>query len=161
MLSIKWCLRQKKGIGLIEPNGNMSKSYLNMAEESIDALNDIKKGKIWVATASYYIFYYSLYALMMRIGIKCEIHACSLLLMQKHLTEFYDSKDVEMINKAFSARIDLQYYSDRPVDSAVIDECRKYCKDFFIKTKDKLSSITEDQIESIREDLEKIGLKNG
>ncbi|PIN79026.1 hypothetical protein COV14_01245 [Candidatus Woesearchaeota archaeon CG10_big_fil_rev_8_21_14_0_10_33_12] len=55
-----------------------------------------------------------------------------------------------MMEKAFSARISLQYYADRPVDHLVIEQSKSYCKDFFIKTKDILSKITESQILSIR-----------
>lgn len=134
----------------------MANSYLKMAEESIYALDKVKESNIWTATTAYYIFYYSLYSLMLRIGIKCEIHSCSLEFMKEYLKELYNNKDKEMINKAFSARIDLQYYSDRPVDEKIIQEVKKYCKDFYIKTKDVLSGITENQIDLIRKKLEKI-----
>jgi len=153
MVSIKWCLANKNGIKLIEPNANMSNSYLKMAEESIYVLNGVKNSRIWLATTTYYIFYYSLYSLMLRIGVKCEIHACSLEFMKKCLIEYYDETDMKMIEKAFSARIDLQYYSDRPVDERVINETSKYCKDFYIKTKDIMSKITETQIDSVRKKL--------
>lgn len=155
MVSIKWCLKQKQGIKLIEPNINMSDSYLIMAEESIKELQQIKT-KIWTATTSYYIFYYSLYALMIRIGIKCEIHSCSLEFMKEVLKEFYDKKDVEMINEAFSARSDLQYYTDKPVDEKVINEIKIYCKDFYTKTKDILIKLTEEQINDIRKKIREL-----
>ena len=133
MVLINWCLKQKNGLEVIEPNINMSNSYLKMAEESISILVGVEKSKIWTATMAYYIFYYSLYSLMLRIGIKCEIHSCSLEFMKVYLTKFYDNKDLDMIQKTFSARINLQYYADRPVDSKVIEEAKKYCKDFFLK----------------------------
>lgn len=152
MISIEWCLKQKKGMKILEPNENVADSYLNMAEDSIRALSKLeKKNKIWSATMSYYICYYSLYALMRRIGIKCEIHSCSIKFMKKHLTEFYTKKDVELLEKAFSARIDLQYYTDREVDSETINYIRKYCKEFFLKTKDSLSKIKKDKIQEILE----------
>lgn len=155
MVSIKWCLQQKDGLEFIEPNDNLSKSYLNMAEESINAIKGVGGSRIWTATMTYYIFYYSLYSLMLRIGIKCEIHSCSLEFMKNYLTQFYDKKDIEMIGKAFSARIDLQYYAGRPVDSEAIEETKKHSKLFFIKTKDAISKIAEDEIYNIRENLKK------
>ncbi len=132
MASVRWCLRQKNGLELIGPNATMADSYIKMAEEPLDVLKGVETSKIWTATATYYIFYYSLYSLMLRAGIKCEIHSCSLAFMKEHLAVFYSKKDAEMIEKAFSARIDLQYYSDRPVSSEIIDETKKYCKTFFI-----------------------------
>ena len=156
MVSIKWCMNQKQGIKISEPNENISDSYINMAEESINALNDLKKSRIWIATTSYYIFYYSLYSLMLKIGIKCEIHSCSIEFMKQYLKDYYNQKDLEMIKKAFSARIDIQYYTNRPVDQKVIEEIKIYCKDFYTKTKDILSGITKEQIKKIREELESV-----
>ncbi len=150
MVTIEWCRKKPLGIRLISPNTNMADSYMKMAEESIIALSGLGKSRIWTATASYYVFYYSLYALMLKIGIKCEIHSCSIEFMNKMLGNFYSKKDNSMIKKAFSARIDLQYYADREVEQKIIEECRIYCKDFFIKTKHILSVIREDEIEDIR-----------
>ena len=155
MVLIKWCLKQKDGLELIEPNSTIADSYIRMAEESVSILKGVETSKIWTATTTYYIFYYSLYSLMLRMGIKCEIHSCSVEFMKRYLDKFYNSKDTEMMEKALSARINLQYYADRPVDSNVIEETKSYCKTFFIKTKDILAKITEEQIENIREALKK------
>lgn len=153
MVSIKWCLKQKDGLELIEPNGVMADSYIGMAEESVGVLNGVERSRIWTATTTYYIFYYSLYSLMLAIGVKCEIHSCSLEFMKNFLASFYDIKDMEMIQKAFSARIDLQYYSNRPVDQKVIDVTKAYSISFFVKTKDILANITDKQIKEIRQAL--------
>ncbi|MBI4155277.1 hypothetical protein HY498_04290 [Candidatus Woesearchaeota archaeon] len=153
MVSIKWCLKQKLGIRILEPNTNICNSYLMMAEESIEELERIKT-KIWIATASYYTFYYSLYALIIRLGIKCEIHSCSLEFMKEYLKEFYDEIDIELINKAFFARNDLQYYTNRPVEENIINEIKIGCKDFYIKTKDIIIKLTEEQINNIRDRIQ-------
>jgi len=94
-----------------------------------------------------------LYALMLRIGVKCEIHSCSIEFMKECLKEFYTLDDIKSFENAFGARIDLQYYSNRPVDKKIIDESRKNCKTFFIKTKTIISTIREEQIQSIRKKL--------
>ena len=158
MVTVEWCLKNKNGIKIIEPNINMSNSYFNMAEDSIKVLNNIKDSKIWIATTSYYIFYYSLYSLMLRIGVKCEIHSCSLEFMKQYLNEFYNQKDMEMINEAFGNRSDLQYYADRPVDDTSISEVKLYSKDFFVKTKLILSRIKEYEIDIIREKLKNLNV---
>jgi hypothetical protein len=59
-----------------------------------------------------------------------------------------------MIMSAFQARTDLQYYADRLVDDSVIEETRRYCKDFYVKTKDIISRITEKDINSVRNGLQ-------
>lgn len=153
MVSIDWCKKQKRGIEIIEPNPNMADSYIKMAEESIEALNAVKKSKMWTAVTSYYVFYQSLYALMLKIGIKCEIHSCSLQFMTEYLKDTYNRQDMDNIKKAFDARNDLQYYTNRPVDDKIIEDSSKYCKQFYIKTKDALAKITETQISTIREKI--------
>jgi len=76
--------------------------------------------------------------------------------MEISLTDFYSSSDVQSINSAFSTRTDLQYYANRPVDAEVIEKNRKECKEFYIKTKDILSKITEKQIEQIKKQFKDI-----
>jgi len=61
-----------------------------------------------------------------------------------------------MIDDSFKSRINLQYYTDRPVDSLIIEKTKRYCKEFYIKTKDIIAKITENQINLIRENLIKI-----
>lgn len=153
MVSIKWCLKQKDGLEFISPNSIMADSYIKMAEESINILKGVEPSKIWTAATTYYIFYYSLYSLMLMIGIKCEIHSCSIEFMKNYLAMFYTNKDFDMFDKAFSARINLQYYANRPVDSMAIEETKSYCKEFFVKAKDILAGITEEQIKCIRASL--------
>lgn len=153
MISIEWCLKQKNGIELVAPNKNMSESYLSMAEESVNVLSKVGESNIWTATTSYYIYYYSLYALMQRIGVKCEIHSCSIEFMKECLREFYNLEDIKNFESAFTARIDLQYYSNRPVDKNIIKNSRKNCKIFFVKTKSILSTLREEQIQKIRTEL--------
>lgn len=143
--------KQSKGLSKIQPNENMSNSYLSMAKESIVALDNMKQSRIWTATASYYVFYYSLYSFMLRLGFKCEIHSCSIKFMEIFLMDFYDISDINTLKLAFGARIDLQYYANRPVDDEVINKIKLYCKDFYVKTKDILSILTENQIEDVRQ----------
>ena len=68
---------------------------------------------------------------------------------------FYVKEDNDMISGAMKARIDLQYYADRPIDDGEIEQISRYCKVFFIKTKDIISRITEAQIKELREILAK------
>ncbi len=132
----------------------MSLSYLGMAEESINIIGKVSKSNIWTATTAYYIFYYSLYSLMLKVGIKCEIHSCSLEFMKEYLSKYYSEDDLDLIKKAFSARIDLQYYANRPVNINIINKIKTSCKDFYIKTKDILANISDDEINKIRENIE-------
>ena len=72
--SLTWCLKQKRGIRIIEPNPNLTKAYLKKA---ISALNTMTaalqiKETDWITTTAYYARYFALYALLMKIGVKSE-----------------------------------------------------------------------------------------
>ena len=77
MDQIKWCLNQKKGIELVEPSDNLRDAYLVKAEDALDTLKT-SKSRDWQLTTAYYTIYNSIYSLLMKIGIKCEIHSCTI-----------------------------------------------------------------------------------
>ncbi len=151
-LNINWCMRANNGLELVEANENTSRAYLKMAEESLEQLKKLDS-KIWISSASYYTMYYCLYAFMMKIGVKCEIHACSLLFMKAFLKKFYSEKDIEMINEASKARSDLQYYPDKGVLDSTISRVSKYASDFYTNTIAAFSKIKESDIKLIRDEL--------
>jgi len=76
---LKWCCKQSAGLKIDTPNDNLAKEYLQSAEETLSILQDIKgKSNMWLATTKYYCEYFSIYALLQKIGIKCEIHDCTI-----------------------------------------------------------------------------------
>lgn len=152
---IKWCLHQRNGIKLAVSEEDEVRAFKRMATESMEALNNLSNSRMWTAVTSYYIFYYSLYALMQRIGIKCEIHACSIEFMKRYLRDIYSDLDVKMIERAFKARSDAQYYPNRKTDMKRIDKVKKYCKIFHAKSLRAASEIADMEVESIRESLKK------
>jgi uncharacterized protein (UPF0332 family) len=80
---IAWCLGKDRGISIIEPNENLTEAYMKKAKESIEVMRTLQnKSYAWAASACYYSMYYSLYAIMMRLGIKSEIHSCSITFMR-------------------------------------------------------------------------------
>lgn len=50
MDKIKWCLEQKKGLELVEPNSNLREAYVIKAEEALDKLRT-SKSRDWQLTA--------------------------------------------------------------------------------------------------------------
>ena len=80
---ISWCLNQKRGIKLEEPNNNLCQAYFKKAKGSLNMLlSALEKEEIdWIATTAYYSRYFALYALFQKCGIKSEIHDCSISLM--------------------------------------------------------------------------------
>jgi len=156
MVNIKWCLKVKNGIEIIEPNENMSESYLKMAEESLRTIKKVQESKIWFASTTYYSLYYSLYSVMMKIGIKCEIHSCTIEFMKRFLIELYGEEEVKLIEDAFEIRQDAQYYPGRLFDIKKLNLIADRSSDFIIKTKEIISNLTEEKIKKIRAELENV-----
>lgn len=155
MVSIRWCLNVKNGLEIVEPSENMSSSYLKMAEESMSMIKKNEESRIWTASTSYYTMYYCLYSVMMKLGIKCEIHQCSLEFMKQFLDEIYSKEDFQLIENAFDIRNSLQYYPDKLVDNSKINLVKIRAVDFFVKTKAILVNLNEARINEIRKKLEK------
>lgn len=157
MVTLKWCCGKKEGIQLIEPNENLSKGYIEMAEAAIGTMNRERNFNMQFAiSACYYSMYYSLYAILMKIGIKCEIHTCTLEFMKRLLNNFYSKEDFKIINKAFDARNTSQYYVDKIVAKEDIDFIMSNAPYFLSKSKDILSRINEKDILEIRKEIEVI-----
>ena len=153
LVTLQWCKKQKRGVILIEPNDNLSKEYLQTAEETLEVLRTISgKSKVWLATTKYYCEYFAVYSLFMKIGIKCEIHECSI-----EICKFLEKSGIipagfaKILEEDKQLRIDNQYYlknRDVPIQYEKILE-------FVLKMKDITIKIGTDKIRKIREELEK------
>lgn len=153
MVTLDWCFRRKRGIKFIEPNENLSKDYLNAAEESLKILKKIKgESNIWLATTKYYCEYQAVYSVLMRIGIKCEIHDCVI-----QLAEFLEKQEIlkkgtkDLLERDKELRIDNQYY----LKNKKIDFSYDEILEFVLEIKNTLNNLTEEKIDKIREELRK------
>jgi len=150
---LKWCFKQRKGIRLIEPNENLAEEYIRSAEETLAVLSNIKgKSNMWLATTKYYCEYFAIYALLMRLGIKSEIHDCTI-----EVARFLEREGVlpkgtsKLLENDKELRIDNQYYlKNRKV---VIDFNK--LRDFILRVKEKVNSVTDEEIHEIRRKLRK------
>ena len=134
MDQIKWCMQQKKGIELVEPSDNLREAYLIKADEALEVLKgtDIRD---WQLTTAYYTIYHSIYSLLMKIGVKCDIHSCTIEFTKRFLKDHFSPEAFELIDKAFSARIDSQYYVNRQVPDRNYELIMKKTPAFLVKCK--------------------------
>jgi len=154
MATIKWCKRKSKGIKLIEPNDNLAKEYIETAEETLETLKSIRnKSKVWLAATKYYCEYFAVYSLLMKLGIKSEIHECTIAVSQ--LLE-----DKNIIPTGFTARleqdkqlrIDNQYYLKNKEVLINYDELLN----FILTIKDINNKLTKEEKEKIRKEIMKM-----
>lgn len=153
MDKIKWCADKKEGLRLIEQNSNLSEAYIKKAEEALESMQ-VNIIKDWKISTAYYAIYFSLYALLTRIGIKCEIHSCTIEFAKQFLQEYFSEEDLDFAEDSLKARIDSQYYVDRTVPDSQYNEMIKLAPEFLIKCKSILLKLNEKRINEIREELQ-------
>lgn len=146
-MTIEWC--KKQGMKLIPPNDSLSEEYFKNAEETLRITNLIKNAdsNMWLATQKYYTEYLASYSILMKIGIKTEIHSCTIeiikLLEKQKIINFNLS---EILEEDKELRIDNQYYlKNRPVYYNP-----EKLSQILINIREVLDSITNDQIKKIR-----------
>ena len=149
---LSWCFRLKDGLKIVEPNERLSKSYLEQAKSSLlraeKDLND--KDLLWSTVAIYYAEYYALYSFLQKIGIKCENHACSIL-----VTSFLLGEDkTKTINEHKDKIIDAQYYMRVDQEAKIrvmLQEAKAFVSDF-----DGINSkLNNEEIKKYRESISK------
>ena len=154
MANLSWCCKKKNGIKLIEPSDNLAKAYMEMASDAIKVMhNENGKSLRWTISPCYYSMYYSLYAVLQKIGINCEIHARTIELMKVLLSKFYSTEDIGLISRAFDCRNSIQYYVDRVIDLSDSNYIISNAEKFFNKSLQILSKLNQDDIEFIRKNL--------
>jgi len=138
---IIWCLKQNKGITLIEPNLKLSKSYIQDANKTL--LNIFSVKDKWQVIIAYFACYEALYSLLMKAGIKSEIHDCSLGLM--YIFDF-EKEEIRFMKKLKQKRIKTQYYlKEEKLESEL------QVKKFVHKCEILLKKLNENKINLIRD----------
>ena len=154
-----WCLRQKRGIRIIEPNANLSKAYLKKAISALNTMTAVVKinETDWVNTTAYYARYFALYALLMKIGVKSEIHDCTINIANLLADNGILTPNlVEDIAKAKQTRIDTQYYVENEQSPNVIQRNVEAARKFVLETEKTIDNITTEQIDAVRAQLKKL-----
>ena len=149
-----WCIK-KNQLEIVLPNENLSKAYLMKAKDALIATSaDISKE--WKISAAYYSMYFSLYSILMRIGVKCENHSCTLAFIGHFLKNHFSDKDMDFLNASLKARIDAQYYVNRKVSDKQYEDMLKLAPQTLVKCKSVVEQLTEEDIGAIRSSLLKM-----
>lgn len=150
---LEWCFDH--GIKLITPNNNLADEYFSNAEETLLVANLSKNSgsNMWLATHKYYVEYLAAYAILMKIGIKSEIHSCTIQIIRfledDGVVDFGFSK---ILDEDKELRIDNQYYlKDIPVDFNSVK-----LAELLLRVRKIIDSIDADQITSIRDKIYKL-----
>lgn len=102
---------------------------------------------MWLATTKYYFEYFVVYSLFMKLGIKSEIHECTIALCSFLEDEGMLKSGVSsMLEKDKKLRIDNQYY----LKNIYVDADYDILLNFMLEIKDVLDKMTYDSVKDIR-----------
>ena len=147
---LKWCFG-KREVRLIRPNDNLANEYLKSAEETLSILRDIKgKSNMWLATTKYYCKYFACYSLLMKLGIRSEIHECTIEIIRfLERIKILRHGIAKSLENDKELRIDNQYYLKNRRVGADYNKLL----DFILYFKNLIETMTSDDIQRIREEL--------
>ena len=158
MDKIKWCAGKGEGLSLIEPNSDLANAYLKKAEEALESMR-VNIIKDWKISTAYYTIYFSLYAVLMKLGVKCEIHSCTIEFAKRFLKDFFEEKELDFTEDSLKARVDSQYYIDRTVPVEQYNKMVQKAPEFLVKCKSVLIKLNEKKVNEIRDKFQKATTK--
>ena len=155
---VTWCMKQKRGIKLEEPNNNLCNVYLKKAKSALNMLNAaIEKEEIdWIATTAYYARYFAFYAILQKCGITSEIHDCTLSLFHTLLVEekLIEERLYTEFEAAKELRVNAQYYVTEELDKEQLKNDAKTASNFVLNMEELNEKITEKHITTLRTRLQ-------
>ncbi|MEW5897393.1 MAG: HEPN domain-containing protein [Nanoarchaeota archaeon] len=151
-------LKKEKKLELVEPSEDICNSYSDKSVNCLKSAKLLLQNNLYENSVgqSYYAMYNQLTALLFRAGVKCENHAGSILLLK---LLFNKEELFKLISDAKKERIDKQYYVTTEKDDVtkeIADELLKNAEDFVLKMKTVIKSLSNDDINEVREKFETI-----
>lgn len=91
----------------------------------------------------------------MKLGVKCEIHSCTIEFAKKFLKEYFEETELDFIEDSLKARIDSQYYVNRTVLDEQHNKMIKKAPEFLVKCKSIIIKLNEKKVNEIRNEFQK------
>src|SRR3989344_7127017 len=146
-------LKKEGKLELVEPSEEICNSYSEKPANCLKSAKLLLQNNLYENSIglSYYAMYNLLLAVLSRIGIKCENHGGSILLLK---LLFGENDLYTLISDAKKERIDKQYYVITEKDEStkeIADELLNHAEDFVLKMKLVVKNLNNDSIDKLRE----------
>ena len=141
-------LHEEEKLKEVEPNNEVKEAYLQRSNESLSSAKALlKMGNLKDAVAlAYFSMYHCLLAALFRIGIKCENHAASIILLKEVF-----GVDNKKISKAKFERVDKQYYVDFVVNQEEASKSIRIAEEFIAEINNLIATLNEENIKQYHE----------
>jgi Uncharacterized conserved protein related to C-terminal domain of eukaryotic chaperone, SACSIN len=133
---------------LVTPSDTIKDAYLAKSESNLLSARLLLDNQRLeeAVTLAYYSMYNMLTALLFQVGIKCENHTASIMLLQS----VFELENTD-ISSARKERIDKQYYVDFDVTRADAEDLIVTAQDFNQTLFDFISKMTAEKLKGYRE----------
>ena len=151
-------LKNEEKLELIEASDNICNSYSEKSANCLKSAKLLLQNNLYENSIgmSYYAMYNLLLALLFKIGIKCENHGGSIIMLK---LLFEEDELYKLISDAKKERIDKQYYVTTEKDEItkdIAEELLKNAEDYILKIKVIMRKLNNDSIDEIREKIRKL-----
>lgn len=146
-------LKKEEKLELIKSSENICDSYSDKSANCLKSAKLLLRNNLYENSIgmSYYAMYNLLLALLFRVGIKCENHGGSILLLK---LLFRENKLYRFISDAKKERIDKQYYVTTEKDEIIkeaAEELLNNAEDFVLEIKIVIKDLNNDFVDELRE----------
>ena len=151
-------LKKEEKLELVEPSEEIEESYSQKSTDCLKSAKLLLQNNLFENSIgmSYYAMYNLLLALLFRVGIKCENHGASILLLK---LLFGEDDLYKLISNAKKERIDKQYYVTTEKDDItkeVGEELLNNAEEFVLKIKVVIKNLNNDSVDDIRDKFDSI-----
>ena len=146
-----WCIKQTRGLRLIEINHNLMDVYLRKSKSALNMLSAaMYKGELeWVLDTSYYAKYFAIYALYMKVGIKCEIHDCTISSLKTLFADILPYSICKELKESKELRVGALYYNKDFGKKQILARAN-VTAEFCLNVEEAIKTITREDIIKIR-----------
>ena len=150
---LNWCLKQSKGIRIVKPSDNLVKAYLEKSRNALKSMEINAQASLveWAVSASYYAKYFAVYALLSKIGVKCEIHDCTITLFEHLFCDSVPRKIIKDLRNSKEDRVETQYYTHEI--SVDLEQVKKKTKKFVLEIENVIDGLNSEKIEELQKRL--------
>ena len=156
---LRWCLRENKGIKIVEPSENLVKAYLQKSGNALKSMEvNAQAGLVeWAVSAGYYAKYFAVYSLLSKIGAKCEMHDCTITLFEYLFSDSLPKELLKELRDSKEDRVEFQYYT-REINID-LQQVVKETKRFALEIEKTIDGLNAERISEAREKLKLLTLR--
>src|SRR3989338_2571436 len=154
-----FCFKKAGGLKLVNPNERLVEVYKKKSRSALNMLESAKEKQEdeWILDTSYYAKYFMVYALFMKVGIKSEIHDCTIFALKSIFCdlEIISPELYKDLSDSRDLRVGSLYY-DKDFGKNEILNKSNTAPNFCLEVESILDSLSKEDIIKIRKMFEEV-----